>query len=146
MKNRSDIAVEKFLEGYNCSQAVFFAFCDDLNIDKNLALKLACGFGAGMGRKQEVCGAVSGGILVLGGKYGRGEHEDGSAMELSYKKTQDLINGFDKKYGTAICRHLLDGCDLTTEVGQLEFKENDFKIKKCVPCIRTVMKLLEEIF
>jgi hypothetical protein len=29
MKTRSDIAVEKFLAGYNCAQAVLYAFCDD---------------------------------------------------------------------------------------------------------------------
>lgn len=54
MKTRSDIALEKFLAGYNCAQAVLFSFCDDLGFDKNAALKLACGFGAGMARKQEV--------------------------------------------------------------------------------------------
>jgi hypothetical protein len=42
-------------QGYNCAQSVLFSFCDDLNLDKDKALKIACGFGAGMGRKEEVC-------------------------------------------------------------------------------------------
>ena len=52
MKTRSDIALQKFLAGYNCAQAVLFSFCDDLGFDKDTALRLACGFGAGMARKQ----------------------------------------------------------------------------------------------
>ena len=145
MKNRSEIAVEKFKEGYNCAQSVFYSFCDDLKIKKDTALKLACGFGAGMGRKEEVCGAISGGILVIGAKYGRGEKEDGSAMELSYQKTQDLMNQFFAKHGTFICRKLLDGCELTTREGQLYFKENDLLNKTCYPCVRSVVGILEEI-
>ena len=73
MKTRSDIAVEKFLAGYNCAQAVLYPFCEDLGLDKDIALKLACGLGAGMARKQEVCGAITGGIVTLGFKHGRGD-------------------------------------------------------------------------
>ncbi|BCS99178.1 hypothetical protein DSLASN_48100 [Desulfoluna limicola] len=145
MKNRTDIAVQKFLDGYNCSQAVFFSFCDDLEIEKNLALKLASGFGAGMGRKQEICGAVSGGILVIGTAYGRGEHEDRSAMELSYKKTQILMDRFTAKHGTLSCRDLLNQCELTTKEGQLYFKENDLLRKKCIPCVKSVVETVEEL-
>jgi hypothetical protein len=49
--DRAEQAVLKFAEGYNCAQSVLFSFCDDLNLDKDKALKIACGFGAGMGRK-----------------------------------------------------------------------------------------------
>ena len=87
MKSKSEIAVEKFLGGFNCAQSVFYSFCDDLQFDNNTALKIACGFGAGMGRKEEVCGAVSGGVLVLGIKYGRGEKDEKTATELTYAKT-----------------------------------------------------------
>jgi C_GCAxxG_C_C family probable redox protein len=66
MSARSQKAVEKFLSGYNCAQSVLYSFCDDLRFDGDAALRLACGFGAGMGRKQEVCGAVSGGIIAIG--------------------------------------------------------------------------------
>ncbi|MCX6089677.1 MAG: C-GCAxxG-C-C family protein [Candidatus Atribacteria bacterium] len=83
MKSRTEIAISKFLGGYNCAQSVFYSFCDDLQFDKNTALKLACGFGAGMGRKEEVCGAVTGGILVIGAKYGRDEKSDRTSTEAT---------------------------------------------------------------
>lgn len=49
-----------FTEGYNCAQAVVFAFNDVLNLDTNMILSLSSSFGGGMGRLREVCGAVTG--------------------------------------------------------------------------------------
>ena len=143
--DRSDQAVSKFMEGYNCAQAVFFSFSDFVKIDKDTALKLACGFGAGMGRKEEVCGAVSGGIMVIGAKYGRGENDDRSATEVTYAKTRELMDQFAGRYGTFICRRLLNECDLTTEEGQKQFKENDLFNKTCKVCVQSVVEILENI-
>ncbi|MCL2797413.1 MAG: C-GCAxxG-C-C family protein, partial [Firmicutes bacterium] len=58
--DKASKAVELFNSGCNCAQAVFSVYCDELEIDKETALKIAHGFGAGMGRLQEVCGAVTG--------------------------------------------------------------------------------------
>ena len=145
MKNRTGIAVSKFSEGYNCAQSVFYSFCDDLQFDQNTALKMACGFGAGMGRKEEVCGAVTGGIIVIGAKYGRGEKDDRTATELTYTKTRELMHQFEKKHGTFICRKLLKGCELTTEEGRKHFKDNKFADTICKPCVRSVVEILESI-
>jgi len=67
-----EIATDKFLRSYNCSQAVLHAFRDEAGLDEDLALKIATGLGAGKGRKREVCGAVTGGIVVLGLHHPRG--------------------------------------------------------------------------
>ena len=145
MKSKSDVAVEKFLSGYNCAQSVFYAFCDDLHFDKNTALKIACGFGAGMGLKGEVCGAVSGGIMVLGTKYGRGQNDERAAMDLTYTKTRQLMDRFAEKHGSIICRKLIDGLDLTTPSGQKQFMEKDLLNKTCQPCVQSVVEILENL-
>jgi C_GCAxxG_C_C family probable redox protein len=145
VKTKREIAVGKLLEGYNCAQSVLYSFCNEFQIDKNTALKLACGFGAGMGRKEEVCGAVSGGILVIGLKYGRGENDDPAAKELTYAKTRELMERFSQKHGTFLCRKLLNGCDLTTEEGQKRFKENDLLNKTCKVCVENAVQILEGI-
>ena len=142
---RSEQAVSKFIEGYNCAQSVLFAFCDELGLDKDKALKIACGFGAGMGRKEEVCGAVSGGIMVIGAKYGRGENDDRKATEITYVKIRELMEQFSQKHGTYICRKLLNGCELTTEEGQKTFKDNDYFNKVCKSCVRSAVEILETI-
>lgn len=111
----------------------------------DIALKIACGFGAGMARKEEVCGAISGGILVLGLRYGRGSNDDRSATEATYLKTRALMDLFSTKHGTFICRELLNGCELTTEEGQKCFKENELLKKTCIPCVQSVVEILERI-
>jgi C_GCAxxG_C_C family probable redox protein len=145
MKNRTEIAVTKFSEGYNCAQSVLYSFCDDIQMDRNTALKMACGFGAGMGRKEEVCGAVTGGIIVIGAKYGRGEGDGTAAREFTYAKTRELMDRFAEKHGTFICRRLLKGCELTTEEGQKHFKENKLADAICKPCVRSVVEILDSI-
>ena len=92
MNNRTEMAVSKFSEGYNCAQSVLYSFCDDIHLDKNTALKMACGFGAGMGRKEEVCGAVTGGIIVIGAKYGRGEG-DADGRQGIYLRQDERTHG-----------------------------------------------------
>ncbi len=145
MNSLSENAVAKLLEGYNCAQAVLCASCDRLPFDKNTALRVACGLGAGMGRKQETCGAVTGGILALGLKYGRGEKEERSRTEETYGMTRELMNRFEAKHGSCCCRELLGGCDLKTEDGLRYYKANDLLHITCAPCVQTVGTILEDL-
>jgi C_GCAxxG_C_C family probable redox protein len=140
---RTEMARKKFSAGYNCAQAVFYSFCDLLGFSPDLALKLACGFGAGMGRKQEVCGAISGGVMVISALYGRGENEGADWTALTYAKTRELMDRFAEKHETCICRKLLNGCVLTTPEGQAEFKEKDLFNKVCQECVSSVVEILE---
>jgi C_GCAxxG_C_C family probable redox protein len=145
MKTKSEIASEKFLSGYNCAQSVLFAFAPELGLDPEIALKVATGFGAGIGRHGEVCGAVSGGVMVLGLKYGRGARQDRSATEQTYQKTLELMSRFEKRHGSCLCHDLLHGCDLRTAEGQARFKERDLLHNICVGCVQTVVKNVEEL-
>jgi C_GCAxxG_C_C family probable redox protein len=145
LQNNAETAASKFLADFNCSQSVIFAFCDDLSLDKNLALKIATGFGGGMGRQGEVCGAVTGGIMVLGLKYGRGEKDPPSAKDFTYARTRAFMQEFALRRGSYLCRDLLDGCDLTTEQGRRQFKDNDLLNKACLLCVRTAVEILVDM-
>lgn len=145
MDTFSDAAVAKFSSGYNCAQSVLWAVAPRLNLDSEIALKIACGLGAGMGRRQETCGAVTGGILALGLQFGRGDAQDRTATEATYSKVQELMRRFEVAHGSCNCRQLLGGCDLATEAGRAEFKRQDLFNKICVPCVGTVCGILEDL-
>ena len=103
---------------------------------------MATGLGAGMGRRGKVCGAVTGGILALGLRYGRGSQQDRSATVQTYQKTQELMARFEKRQGSCLCRVLLDGCDLRTAEGQQYFKEHDLLHQRCLGCVQNVVEEL----
>jgi C_GCAxxG_C_C family probable redox protein len=145
MNLKNEVAMEKFLAGYNCAQSVLYAYGPGLGLDGETSLKMATGLGAGMARRGEVCGALTGGILVLGLKYGRGARQDRSAAEKTYEKTLELMARFEKRHGSCLCRVLLGGCDLRTAEGQQFFKEHDLLHKTCIGCVLGVVESLTQI-
>ena len=100
-------AGELFLGGCNCAQAVFLAFEDVTGIDRKLAAKLSSPFGGGMGRMREVCGAVSGMLMVLGVLYGYDEQDGDAKKRQLYKDVQALAGSFREECGSIICREIL---------------------------------------
>jgi C_GCAxxG_C_C family probable redox protein len=145
MKTKNEAAVEKFLAGYNCAQSVLYAYGPDLGLDGEIALKAATGLGAGMARRGEVCGALTGGILALGLRYGRGGRQDRTATEATYQKTRELMARFEERHGSCLCRVLLEGCDLGTAEGQQYFKQHDLLHKTCLGCVQSVVETLGQI-
>ena len=145
MKTHAEMAEAKFMEGYNCAQSVLFSFCDGLGLDEDCALKLSCGFGGGMGRQGEICGAVSGGIIALGLKFGRGKNDKRAETDLTYSKIREFMHRFSAKHGSCLCRELLSGCDLATPAGQEFYKDNECFNLICRPCVRDAAAMAESI-
>ncbi|MBO2516086.1 MAG: hypothetical protein CW338_02245 [Clostridiales bacterium] len=100
-------AKQLFLEGYNCCQAVFGAFCDETGIPQDTAMRIASSLGGGVGRLREVCGALLGGEMVLGALRGYAAPETGEVKAAHYERVQLLAHRFRDQYGTYVCRELL---------------------------------------
>jgi C_GCAxxG_C_C family probable redox protein len=113
LSNHSGLARELFEKGYNCSQSVFAAFCDETGLDLETALKLASSFGGGMGRLREVCGAVTALFMIAGIKYGYTSPQNDGLKAEHYRRIQMLAEKFRAANGSYICRELLglDGAD-----------------------------------
>ena len=105
--NHSDMAMDLFRQGYNCSQAVLLAFSDECGLDFEMAARLSSSFGAGMGRLREVCGAVTGMFMVAGLLYGYSDPQDQVVKTTHYQRIQDLAKQFEDKNQSIICRELL---------------------------------------
>ena len=105
--DHSTYAAELFLEGYNCAQAVAVAFCDVTGLDEKFTARLASSFGGGMGRMREVCGAVSGMLMVAGLLYGYDDPKADAAKKELYKLVQAQAGAFREEVGSIICREIL---------------------------------------
>lgn len=110
--NHAERAQELFLQGYNCAQAVMCAFEDVTGFDHETSAKLASSFGAGMGRLREVCGAVSGALMILGLMRGHADPADPEAKTAHYHLVQEFARRFREMNGTIICRELLEGVNV----------------------------------
>ena len=141
---RADEAETCYHAGFSCSQAVFSAFSGEMGVDRETALKISCGLGGGMGRTGNVCGAVSGAILVIGLKYGKTKEEDNPAREKTYALVRQFIEEFTARNGSIECRELL-GYDLSIpREYELARKENLFRTR-CPALTRSAVELLERI-
>lgn len=115
-------------EGFLCSESVLLAVSDCLAIKSDLIPKIATGFGGGVGRCGFVCGAVSGGVIALGLKFGR--NEPVKQDKLPHWFAQELVKRFIHEFGRVNCRELTD-CDLTTEAGHLKYRKEKVWTVKC---------------
>ena len=110
MSQREEKAVELFANGYNCAQAVIGVLCEGSELDRNIAFKLANGFGGGV-RCGEICGAVSGAILAIGLKCGFYIEQDLAQKAYCNMKTYEFMEKFREENGSILCRDLL-GVDI----------------------------------
>ena len=136
--------INSFRGNFNCAQSILSSYAAQYGLDKNTALRLATGFGGGMGRMQNTCGAVSGAFMVIGLKYGMGINDDKEAREKTYQLIREFSNRFQRIHGTIICKELL-GCDINTLEGKDYYDRNDFFEKKCFQYVKDSAKILEEI-
>ena len=71
-------------KGFNCAQAVALPFCEELGMPRQAAMKALEGFGAGMGNREQTCGALSGAIFVAGLKHSDGNLEAPASKAATY--------------------------------------------------------------
>lgn len=141
MNQKVEKALKLFDDGFNCSQSVIGAFCSKFGLDEELAMKLTCGFGGGM-RCGEVCGAVTGAIMVIGLRYGQYKAEDKESKTRCYDLTSKFMEEYAKRNNSVICRELL-GFDLRDTEARAKLSGKIGEV--CPNAIRTAVELLEEM-
>lgn len=144
MKDRGEQARDYFKQGYNCTQSVALAFCDEIGIEKSRMLKMVSSFGGGMGRLREVCGAVSGMFFVAGALYGYDDPKDMQAKKEHYARIQELAAQFREKNGSIVCRELLGLEGRDSSPVPSERTEEYYKKRPCAEMIATAAGLMED--
>ena len=133
---------EDFNMGIICAQQVLAHFADRLNLPEETALRVASAFGSGMG-KAEVCGCVSGALMVLGLMHGPSGPCPRPQKQAFYDRRDAFTEAFAKAHGSLQCRAIL-GHDLTTPEGMAAVRKDNLFIKTCAPLVCTTCALLED--
>ncbi len=141
---KADVALEWFLNGFTCSSSVFSAFSRDLGLDEVTAKKIACGFGAGISRTGNICGAASGAILVIGLKYGKAIPGDDEATQKTRALVREFIDEFSARHGSVNCTGIL-GYNLNDPVSYEKARVSGVFTTKCADCVRDAAEILENM-
>ena len=137
-------AREMFADGHTCSQAVLTAFAPRYNLPRDLALKLSCSFGGGMGRQGMTCGAITGAMMVLGLDSGRVQLDDDAARDRNDALVQEFFSRFQEKYKTFDCNELT-GIQMSCPEARAQGKEDGSFQQVCPGVVDFAAELVSEL-
>ena len=135
-------ALACFSGGFACSQAVLTVFCERYGLDETTALRIATGFAGGM-KCAEVCGAVSGAIMVIGLKHGHVDAGDRESRQAAGNRVVEFLDAFRERNGYVACRDLL-GCDITTPEGRQAATTKNLFTTRCKDFVADAVQILEQ--
>lgn len=130
MKSHVEKAVINHQSGYNCSQSVACAYCDEIGISEELMYQLMEGYGFGMGCMEGVCGALSGAIAVASLKASQNNLFTSNRRREVYSISKKIIKGFQEKNQSIICKELKG-----SGTGKI--------LRECPGCVADAAALLE---
>ena len=123
------LAAENFWKGFHCSEAVLIAMTEYIGINSDLIPKIATGFGGGMAGTGSVCGALIGGVMAIGIKYGRSRIDQIEADQKTKNLVQKFIQEFKKIAGSTLCYDITQ-CDFNSLEGKKKFVKEGIR-KEC---------------
>ena len=147
MSEKTTLAATYHERGYGCAQAVLASFAQDFDLGEETALRLSTGFGSGMGRMCEVCGALTGAFMVIGLRYGKvvtDGNKYGTDTETTYRMVTEVAGSFKARNRSIFCRDLI-GHDLSISAERDKVREQGLFETTCGKCIRDAVELLEEV-
>jgi C_GCAxxG_C_C family probable redox protein len=138
-------AKRNFNSGYNCAESVLLVVSKELGVSRKDAdsfiPRMATGFGGGIARNGDVCGALSGGVIAISLALGRDRSED--SREPSYRAVDRFYNDFVKTFGTCKCRELT-GVDLKTQQGKDTY-QSQIHNERCNPIVAWATKSAHQV-
>lgn len=131
MESRLEKVMELRKKGYNCCQAVTCSYCDLVGVDMSVAFRSSEAFGLGIAGSMNTCGSVLGIVYLAGLKYSDNNLENPKSKHETYQKTKKLIDLFEDKNTSTICREIKG---LTT--GKC--------LRSCHGCVIDACKIVEQ--
>jgi C_GCAxxG_C_C family probable redox protein len=147
MSVKTDLARQYHEQGFGCAQSVLASFAQEYGLSEEAALRIATGFGSGMGRMCEVCGALTGAFMVIGLNHGKVTTDGsryGTNTETTYRLVAELAKQFEARNGSIYCRDLI-GHDLSNPQEREKVVQLGLFTTTCRKCILDSVELLEEM-
>jgi C_GCAxxG_C_C family probable redox protein len=141
---KAEEAVALFQPGFNCAQAVLSVFAPDFGLGRDMARWISQGFGAGIARTGDICGALSGAIMVIGLHYGGIRADDAAVKEKTYAVVAEFLREFKTLHGSVACTNLL-GYNLSDPQQFAEAKTHKVAMERCPTFVRDAVKLVEKV-
>ena len=136
---------EQFTEqGYLCSEAILLALSQYLNIQSEIIPKIATGFGAGIGRHGEACGALSGAVMGLGLRFGRTVVSETPSDTPPYGFSTNIVNLFVARFGHIRCRDLI-GLNFHRAEDRKIYKDQQLWETRCRDIVRITTGLAYDL-
>jgi C_GCAxxG_C_C family probable redox protein len=143
MSAHSDKAAHYFMQGYNCAQATVAPFAETLKVDLAQALRVAAGFGAGMGGLRQTCGAVSGMVLIAGLMEGSYPPNDTASKKALYDVIKKMQSEFVNCHGTTCCKELLKKAAIDPPLDPSQRTAEYYRARPCVRFVVTAAEIVE---
>lgn len=143
--DRIYLALDRFKQGFHCSQSVLAAYAEGDDLSEDVALRMGAALAGGSTVGGE-CGAIATGYLVLGLRYGRTVPVFGDVekeREL-FDRIRRFVEEFKKRHGAITCRELL-GVDVFTPEGLAEGRRRGLFAERCPRYIRDAITILESL-
>jgi len=144
MENKSEKAVEIFNKGFNCAQAVLSSHSEEYGLDETMAKKIGGAFIGGIANNGEVCGAVSGALMLIGLKYGQHIEGDIESKNKTNQITNEYLQKFKDEFGSIICRELLN-YDIKIEEEAKKARESGIFKTLCPLLVKKSVDFVEEV-
>ncbi len=111
---------------YNCAQAVIIPFAQDAGLTDEQAFNVAANFGSGM-KMASVCGAITGGLMVLG-LFGLNSQDVVNSYYLALRKNHNNV---------LTCAELLK---INKENGGEKKPHCDLMVYECVALVEDLLR------
>lgn len=136
-------SVDRFLDGYGCSQAILTQFCEQYGMDQLTALKISSAFPAGM-QTAGICGSVTGAYMVIGLNFADQESCRSAGRTKVYEAVADFTRRFRERHTTVNCKELL-GCNIMTPEGKETATQQNLFKTVCPKFVEDAARILEEM-
>lgn len=140
--HHNEPAVELFLDGYSCAQAIVTAFCPSKGLSAEEGYRLASGLGGGLSGTRQTCGALVGALIILGLDSGTYPPEDLRAKREQYARGQSLIAAFEAIWNTSLCGEILTKLKIQASATPSARTPEYYKIRPCARIVAQVAELL----